>query len=123
MRIKLALIAVFASFLVAALLGSSAAGADPLGESTAVEPSPTTTTAVPALQAPACANGIDDDGDGLVDMADPDCTEPGDTSEAPEPPSSNPAAAPSPASPVSPSTPTSGSEEATEKVGGGFDQG
>ncbi len=121
MRIKLALIAVFASFLVAALLGSAAAGADPLGENTAVEPSPTTTTPVPTLQAPACSNGIDDDGDGLVDMADPDCTEPGDTSEAPEPPSSTPAPAPSP---VSPSTPASGSEEVTpEKEGSGFHQG
>ncbi|HVY96589.1 MAG TPA: lytic murein transglycosylase [Solirubrobacterales bacterium] len=121
MRTKLALIAAFASFLVAALLGSAAAGADPLSQNSAVEPSPTTTTAVPALQAPACANGLDDDGDGLVDLADPDCTEPGDTSEAPEP-----AASPSPApSPVSPSTPASGSEEgeAEPEKSGGFHQG
>ncbi len=122
MRIKLALIAVFASFLVAALIGSAAAGADPLGQNTAVEPSPTTTTAIPALQAPACSNGIDDDGDGLVDMADPDCSEPGDTSEAPEPPSATQTPAPSPASP---STPASGSEKeaGAEQGSNGFHQG
>ena len=37
----------------------------------------------PALQAPACANGVDDDGDGLVDIEDPDCDSPADTSEEP----------------------------------------
>ena len=30
---------------------------------------------------PACSNGADDDGDGLVDLADPGCSGPGDTSE------------------------------------------
>jgi hypothetical protein len=33
--------------------------------------------------APACDNGFDDDGDGLVDSADPDCAGPNGTSEAP----------------------------------------
>ena len=30
---------------------------------------------------PACSNGLDDDGDGLYDMADPGCSSPTDTSE------------------------------------------
>ena len=42
--------------------------------------------AIPSLQAPACANGLDDDGDGLVDELDPDCETPADTNEAPNPP-------------------------------------
>ena len=115
MRSKLALIVVFASFLAASLLGSAAAGADPVGESATVEPSATTTTPIPSLQAPACSNGVDDDGDGLIDMADPDCSSPNDETEAPEPASAP--AAPSSSNeatagaPISPSTPASGSEE------------
>jgi len=30
---------------------------------------------------PACSDGVDDDGDGLVDLADPGCSSPSDTSE------------------------------------------
>jgi hypothetical protein len=30
---------------------------------------------------PACNDGIDNDGDGLVDLADPDCTDLGGTHE------------------------------------------
>ena len=97
MRAKIALIVVLASFLALSALGTGLAGADPLAESAPAEPSPgTTTTAIPSLQAPACSNGIDDDGDGLVDLADPDCTSPTDNSEAPEAPS---AASPVPAPP------------------------
>jgi murein DD-endopeptidase MepM/ murein hydrolase activator NlpD len=94
MRTKIALIVALASFLALSVLGVSLAGADPLAESTPVEGA--TTTAVPALQAPACANGVDDDGDGLVDLADPDCSSPTDNSEAPEAPSAG-ANSPSPA--------------------------
>jgi murein DD-endopeptidase MepM/ murein hydrolase activator NlpD len=87
MRSKIALIVVFASFLAAAALGTALAGADSLGPrlkaGSAVEGA---ITATPALGAPACSNGIDDDADGLVDMADPDCGSPEDTSEAPEAP-------------------------------------
>ncbi|HEX3324106.1 MAG TPA: lytic murein transglycosylase, partial [Solirubrobacterales bacterium] len=36
---------------------------------------------VPATSAPACSNEVDDDGDGTIDMQDPDCTSPSDTSE------------------------------------------
>jgi transglycosylase-like protein with SLT domain len=84
MRTKFALILAFAGFLLVSALGSALAGADPLSESSAVDP--TTTTAVPSLAAPACANGLDDDGDGLVDEADPDCETPADTDEAPSAP-------------------------------------
>jgi hypothetical protein len=96
MRTKIALIVALASFLALSVLGVSLAGADPLAESAPVEAA-TTTTAVPSLQAPACANGVDDDGDGLVDLADPDCTEPTDTSEATEAPGGASSSSPAPA--------------------------
>jgi len=79
MRTKFALILAFASFLLVASLGAALAGAEPLSESSAVDP--TTTTTVPSLSAPACANGLDDDGDGLADEADPDCETAADTDE------------------------------------------
>jgi hypothetical protein len=63
-------------------VAATLAGAEPLSESSAVTPS-TTTTAVPSLQAPACANGLDDDGDGVVDTEDPDCESAEDTTEVP----------------------------------------
>ncbi|HET9593455.1 MAG TPA: lytic murein transglycosylase [Solirubrobacterales bacterium] len=82
MRTKFASIfAALAAFMAITATGAALAGADPLSESTAV--SPTTTTAVPSLQAPACANGLDDDHDGLVDTEDPDCASPEDTTEVP----------------------------------------
>ena len=94
MRAKISLIVALASFLALTALGAGMAGADPLAENAATEPAPTTTTtAVPSLQAPACANGLDDDGDGLVDLEDPDCTEPAGTSEAPAPAASGAATA------------------------------
>ncbi|HVD39297.1 MAG TPA: lytic murein transglycosylase [Solirubrobacterales bacterium] len=80
MRTKHALIFAFASFLLVAALGAALAGAEPLSDSSTVDSS--TTTTVPSLTAPACANGIDDDGDGLADEADPDCETPADTDEA-----------------------------------------
>jgi hypothetical protein len=81
----MALMVVFAGLLALSAIGATVAGADPLSEGTSVAPGPgTTTTAIPSLQAPACANGADDDGDGLTDLLDPDCSSPSDTSEAPE---------------------------------------
>ena len=82
MRAKLAITVVLAGFLaLSALVGMAGA------EDSAVElPPATTTTAVPSLSAPACANGLDDDGDGLSDLLDPDCAEdPAGVSEAPTP--------------------------------------
>jgi len=83
MRTKFALILAFASFLLVAALGAALAGAEPLSDSSTVGSS--TTTTVPSLTAPACANGLDDDGDGLADEADPDCETPADTDEASPP--------------------------------------
>jgi hypothetical protein len=90
MRTKLALTLAFASLLLVTALGTAFAGAEPLSESSEVDPAATTTTTVPSLQAPACANGLDDDGDGVVDTGDADCESPADTSETP--PASAPAA-------------------------------
>src|SRR4051812_37409241 len=96
MRYKLALTVALASLAVLAALGVNMAGADTdgstgpsgstgaqiLGGQTAIAPGPET---VPAPAPPAaCSNEIDDDGDGLVDLADPDCTSPTDTEEGPE---------------------------------------
>jgi hypothetical protein len=83
MRSKFASIfAALAGFMAITAVAATLAGADPLSESSAVTPS-TTTTAVPSLQAPACANGLDDDGDGVVDTEDPDCESAEDTTEVP----------------------------------------
>jgi hypothetical protein len=84
MRSKFASIfAALAAFMAITAFAATLAGAEPLSESSAVTPSATTTTAVPSLQAPACANGLDDDGDGIVDTEDPDCESPEDTTEIP----------------------------------------
>ncbi len=83
---KLALTVALTGFLVVTALGVGMAGADSLaaGEGAPATLLPATTPA-PSVQAPACANGVDDDGDGLLDSADPDCTSPSDESEAPAP--------------------------------------
>jgi len=83
MRTKSALIFAIASFLLVAALGAAFAGAEPVSEGSVADPA--TTTSVPSLQAPACSNGLDDDGDGLVDELDPDCETTADTDEAPAP--------------------------------------
>ncbi|HET7455168.1 MAG TPA: lytic murein transglycosylase [Solirubrobacterales bacterium] len=103
MRSKVAFIfAALAGFMAVTAVAAALAGAEPVSESSAVAPAPTTTTGIPSLQAPACANGLDDDNDGLVDTEDPDCESPEDTTEVP--PASPPAteegeevAAPAPA--------------------------
>src|SRR3954454_10561654 len=84
MRSKFATIfAALAGFMAITAIAAALAGAEPVSENSAVAPATTTTTAVPSLAAPACANGIDDDGDGLVDTEDPDCESPEDTTEVP----------------------------------------
>jgi murein DD-endopeptidase MepM/ murein hydrolase activator NlpD len=116
MRAKLALTVVLASFLGLSALGVGMAGAEPVAEATPAEATtaPTTTTAIPSLQAPACANGLDDDGDGLIDLADPDCTSPTLTSEATVAPS-----AATPATPVpSPEVPAAGDQQGAQRHGG-----
>jgi murein DD-endopeptidase MepM/ murein hydrolase activator NlpD len=111
MRAKLALIVVLASFLGLSALGVAMAGADPVADGTPVEAAATTTTAIPSLQAPACANGLDDDGDGLVDLADPDCTDPTVASES--------TAAPVGASPATPLPAPAAESEAEAPPAGG----
>jgi len=90
MRQKLALIIALAGFAVVTALGVGMAGADPsasLGDSQATN-GLTTTPALPSAQTPACSNEVDDDGDGLVDLEDPDCDSPSDTTEEAEEPAS-----------------------------------
>ena len=123
MRTKFASIfAALVAFMAVTAIGAAFAGADPLSESSAVNPLPSTTTAIPSLQAPACANGLDDDSDGLVDMEDPDCESPEDTTELPpatppaEPAEGEAVPAPSPA--PTPGKPSGGVKEGSE-IGGG----
>ena len=76
MRNKLALTIALASFAFATALGVGLAGAEP-GDHR-IGPAPGDDARVPtapAAQLPACSNGLDDDGDGLVDLNDPDCLE------------------------------------------------
>ncbi len=83
MRQKLALIIALAGFAALTALGVGMAGADPstgLGDSQTAN-GLTTVPVLPAAQPPACADEADDDGDGLVDLEDPDCESASDTSE------------------------------------------
>src|ERR1700750_2794599 len=106
MRSKLALILALVAVLALAVVGSTTAAmveAKPLPKraltesvlpgnsstATATEPATGTTTtpsspsAASTGNAPQCADGVDNDGDGLIDMEDPDCSSPNDDSEGP----------------------------------------
>src|SRR6187200_3149295 len=91
MRNKLALISALASFGLVTALGVGFAGADEVTTEAAETLPP---ASAPLVQAPACSNEIDDDGDGLVDGEDPGCeslvdeSEQGETAEAPSSPPS-----------------------------------
>jgi murein DD-endopeptidase MepM/ murein hydrolase activator NlpD len=90
MRKKLALIVALAGFAVATALGVGMAGADPstgLGDGQTAS-GITTAPALPAPPAPQCSNEVDDDGDGEVDLEDPDCESATDPSEEAEVPTS-----------------------------------
>ncbi len=120
MRNKLALIIALASFGVVTALGVGFAGADELSTTPGEVTTPLTTTpAVPAATPPACSNGVDDDGDGLIDKEDPDCESPEDPTEeaapAPASPTSNSSVEAPAAAPASPAAPA--------KQGGGFKSG
>jgi hypothetical protein len=96
MRQKLALIIALAGFAVVTALGVGMAGADPsagLGDSQAAN-GLTSAPALPSAQPPACANEADDDGDGLVDLEDPDCESASDATEEAEAPAEPKAPAP-----------------------------
>ncbi|MBS1892243.1 MAG: hypothetical protein JST59_13185, partial [Actinobacteria bacterium] len=79
--------------------------------STTTTPSTTPPAVTPPAGATQCSDGIDNDGDGLIDMEDPDCSSPSDTNEAPEGNSKSPSTGPN--SVGSTSTSGSDSEEAT----------
>src|SRR5689334_21720343 len=88
MRNKLALIIALASFGVVTALGVGFAGAEELSTTSGEAATPLTTPAVPTAPVtttPACTNEVDDDGDGLVDMEDPNCESPEDTTEEAQP--------------------------------------
>jgi hypothetical protein len=150
MRTKIATIVVFAALLaITALAEASGAGADPISEgrslaegvakgltpSTAPAGTPaagtgTTPSTASGPSAPACSNGVDDDGDGLIDMEDPDCESPSDESEAPQPPTTPGTPAPStpapettapgttPSGPAAPESPANPGKPAPSKPGG-----
>ena len=117
MRIKIALMAAFAGLLAAAALGAAIAGAAGLGEGSNLTPQPPA-TAVPSLGAPACANGTDDDADGLVDLLDPDCKSAEGTSAAPTATttSASPAAATATAAASAPPAPPAAATSRWPKV-------
>ncbi len=83
MRNKLALIIALASFGVVTAFGVGFAGAEETPGADA--PEATAPLATTPEGPPDCANGIDDDGDKLIDGEDPACSSPADISE--EPPS------------------------------------
>jgi murein DD-endopeptidase MepM/ murein hydrolase activator NlpD len=93
MRDKLALILALAGFAALTALGVGIAGANPASEAPPIlsPASALPTISAPTGQSPACANGIDDDGDTLIDLADPDCLSPEQTSEEPSPSAAPPA--------------------------------
>jgi murein DD-endopeptidase MepM/ murein hydrolase activator NlpD len=85
MRDKLALTIALIGFAVATAFGVGIAGATGsagLGDGQAADPLSAPPLA-PSTPATACANEADDDGDGLVDVADPDCESAADPEEAP----------------------------------------
>ena len=104
--------------------GSPGTGTTPSESgSTTTTTTPPTTTTTPGTTSPIpitpanatqCSDGIDNDGDGLIDMEDPNCSSPSDTNEAPEATNSSPSTGEN----NSGSTSTSGSdteEKAAEK--------
>jgi murein DD-endopeptidase MepM/ murein hydrolase activator NlpD len=97
MRHKLALTIALTCFGVVTALGVGFAGAERLSSAQPTEASGLSTVPSVAAAAPACSNGIDDDGDGLVDAEDPDCASPADPSEEPASAASEEGEAPAPA--------------------------
>jgi hypothetical protein len=130
MKSKLALILALAAFLTLAAIGNagidSAGAALPLASvteallpgltgssSSSTETPPSTTTTTPTV--PQCSDGIDNDGDGLIDMEDPDCSSPSDETEGPE--VSTSPSTPSTGAATSPSTSASALPEGEEIAG------
>jgi hypothetical protein len=120
MRNKLALTIALASFGVVTAFGVGFAGADQVSGAEATETTTplSTVPAVPSTVKPACANEIDDDGDALVDVEDPDCISPTDTSEAPEASAGSSIEAPPAPSPAAPQPSQGGVKTGTSIDGG-----
>src|ERR1700761_456821 len=98
--------------LLPGLAGSSGSSTEAPASGTTTMPSTTPTpTTTPTV--PQCADGIDNDGDGLIDMEDPDCSSPSDNTEGPEPAPAAPTAGETIAPSTSPSGP--GDDEEPEK--------
>jgi murein DD-endopeptidase MepM/ murein hydrolase activator NlpD len=111
-----------------ASLAPTGSGSTPTAPATGTAPAaPSNATANSTV--PQCADGIDNDGDGLIDLEDPDCSSPNDTTEGPEPAksatdsSSGETAVPSASTSTSPSPEKSGEEKtgagAAKKTGNG----
>jgi hypothetical protein len=107
MRNKFALTIALASFAFATALGVSLAGAEPGAPESALPQAALPEASAPSpAQLPVCSNGLDDDGDGLLDLEDPDClNDPNGTSETPAP-GAPPAEAEAPPVEAPASTPT-----------------
>jgi hypothetical protein len=117
MRHKLALIMALASFGAVTALGVGFAGAEQLSEAEATDPS--ALSPAPTLAATACANGLDDDGDGAADLEDADCGAPSDPSEEPEAAGTPTAGSDIEAAEKAPSQPAEGGFEAGATIEGG----
>ncbi|HEX4729919.1 MAG TPA: lytic murein transglycosylase [Solirubrobacterales bacterium] len=151
MRSKLALILALAAFLALAVVGTAPA-ASPLASvttllpglasSTSTEPTgsastattppaatttPGTSSTTSAPAVPQCSDGVDNDGDGLIDMEDPDCSSPSDNTEGPETTTSTPSngtnAAPSTSTSTSPSAETATGTNASKEHHEGVQRG
>jgi murein DD-endopeptidase MepM/ murein hydrolase activator NlpD len=120
MRNKIALTISLASFAFATALGVGWAGAEPSPTQSVLPQATTTAPAPPTPPLPVCSNGIDDDGDGLVDVGDPDCL--GDPAGASEEPAVATAPAEITAPPVEAPAPE-GEEEETLEVGSSLEAG
>jgi murein DD-endopeptidase MepM/ murein hydrolase activator NlpD len=110
MRNKLALTIALASFAFATALGVGWAGAEP-SSSAETGPPAATEPAGSSGELPECSNGLDDDGDGLADISDPDCAATEGVSESPPqaPPPGEVEAAPIEAPSPPAAAPTEGS--------------
>jgi murein DD-endopeptidase MepM/ murein hydrolase activator NlpD len=122
MRQKLALIIALTGFAVVTALGVGMAGADP---STSLGGSHTANGMLVPLGETACANAIDDDGDGLQDLEDPDCESAADESEAPEeqPPPGEEIAVPAPEKPGAAAEQPSATDNGQPSQSGGVQSG
>ena len=120
MRNKIALTISLASFAFATALGVGLAGAEPSTTESVLPQATTAAPAPPAPPLPVCSNGIDDDGDGLLDVGDPDCL--GDPAGASEEPAPGAAPAEIAAPPVEAPAPE-GEEEETLEVGSSLNAG